>query len=193
MSSPSGPPAQEPYRRVVLVGFMGSGKTQVGQALARRLGWPFRDFDREIEGRLGLSIPEVFRQHGEELFREMEGQIGSELLRQEQVVLASGGGWPVATGRLEDLPSGTLSVWLRVSAEEAVRRIGSEGSSRPLLAVSDPVARARELLGNRTALYAKARLAVDSEGVMPEDLARHIEDFMHSEGREAASPSIPDA
>ena len=78
MSSPSGPPAQEPYRRVVLVGFMGSGKTQVGQALARRLGWPFRDFDREIEGRLGLSIPEVFRQHGEELFREMEGQIGSE-------------------------------------------------------------------------------------------------------------------
>ena len=161
--------------------------------MARRLGWSFRDFDREIEGRLGLSISEVFHQHGEGFFRETEGLVGSELLGQDRVVLASGGGWPLATGRLEGLPSGTLSVWLRVSAEEAVRRVRNEGPIRPLLTVSDPVSRARELLRNRRAWYAKAGLTVDSEGVMPEDLARHIEDFMHSEGRETASPSIPDA
>ena len=193
MSLPPGSPAQDTFRRVILVGFMGSGKTQVGQALARRLGWSFRDFDREIEGRLGLSIPEAFRQHGEGFFRETEALVGSELLGQDRVVLASGGGWPVATGRLESLPSGTLSVWLKVSAEEAVRRVRYDGPIRPLLAVSDPVSRARELIEYRTASYAKAGLAVDSEGVMPEDLARHIEDFMHSEGRETASPSIPDA
>jgi len=181
------------FRRVILVGFMGSGKTQVGKALASRLGWLFRDFDQEIEARLGLPIPEIFRQHGEGFFREMEVLVGSELLGQEGVVLASGGGWPVVQGRMEGLPAGTLSVWLEVSAEEAVRRTRTEGSARPLLAVPDPVSRARELLQNRTAWYARARLAVDSEAAMPEDLARHIEGFMHKEGRGLASPSSPDA
>jgi shikimate kinase len=185
--------AQFPYRRVVLVGFMGSGKTRVGQVLAGRLGWAFRDFDQEIESRLGLSIPEVFRQHGEGFFREMEGRVGSELLQEEGVILASGGGWPVALGRIEGLPPGTLSVWLRVSAEEAVRRIREEGPTRPLLVVSDPIARARELLQDRAIWYAKARLSVDSEEAPPEDLARNIEDFMNEAGRERVSSPTPDA
>lgn len=79
-------------RRLLLVGFMGSGKTLVGQALARRLGWGFRDFDQEVKIRSGLPIPEIFRQHGEGHFREMEAQVGQEVLLDESVVLASGGG-----------------------------------------------------------------------------------------------------
>ena len=112
-----------PVLRVLLVGFMGSGKTQVGQALARRLGWRFRDFDQEIRSRVGLPIPEIFRQHGEGRFREVEEAVGAELLLEEGVVLASGGGWPEALGRMESLPEGTFSVWLQVEAEEAARTL----------------------------------------------------------------------
>jgi shikimate kinase len=179
-------------RRVVLVGFMGSGKTRVGRALAERLEWGFRDFDEEISTELGLSIPEVFQQHGEDFFRALEGRLGGELLKEEKVVLASGGGWPVAPGRMDCLPLHTLSVWLRVSAEEAVRRAREEGHTRPLLAVPDPVKRARELLEEREAWYAKAHMTVDSEGVMPEDLARRIEDWVNELGRERVSLQTPE-
>lgn len=176
-------------RRVLLVGFMGSGKTQVGQALAKRLGWAFRDFDQEIADRMGLPIPDIFRQHGEALFREVEERVGADLLLEEKVVLASGGGWPEAEGRLDGLPEGTLSVWLRVAPEEAVRRVREEGSTRPLLAVPHPVERAREILAKRENCYGKAHLALDSMEAGPEELARTIEGFMNERGQgEASSP-----
>jgi len=175
--------APEVIGRVLLVGFMGSGKTLVGQALARRLGWAFRDFDQEIRFRVGLPIPEIFRQHGEAHFREMEREVGAELLREEGVVLASGGGWPAGGGRMDRLPPGTLSVWLKVTPEEAVRRVREEGPTRPLLAVPDPVARARELLEDREEYYEKSDLSLDSLGGSPDELARKIEDMINSTGR----------
>jgi shikimate kinase len=170
-------------RRVLLVGFMGSGKTLVGQALARRLGWGFRDFDQEVKIRTGLPIPEIFRQHGEAHFREMERQIGQEALSMESVVLASGGGWPVALRRLEELPVGTLSVWLTVTAEEAVRRVRKDGPTRPLLAVDEPLSRAQELLSAREIFYQKADVALDSQDRDPDELARRIEELMNESGR----------
>lgn len=170
-------------RRVLLVGFMGSGKTRVGQLLAGRLGWEFKDFDQEVKIRSGLPIPEIFRQHGEERFRELEGQLGSELLGEESVVLASGGGWPATLGRMEKLGSGTFSVWLMVTPEEAVRRVVEEGPTRPLLAVDDPLERARELLAQREVYYGKADMALDSLAGIPEDLARQIEELMAESGR----------
>ncbi len=175
-------------RRVLLVGFMGSGKTRVGQALALRLGWSFRDFDQEIRTRVGLPIPQIFLQHGEGLFREMEESVGEELLREERVVLASGGGWPVGLGRMENLPPGTFTLWLKVSPEEAVRRVLQEGPTRPLLAVPDPLARARELLAEREPWYGRSGAALDTEGIGPEELARRIEKLMNREGWGSASP-----
>jgi shikimate kinase len=172
--------------RVLLVGFMGSGKTLVGQALSRRLGWAFRDFDQEVRFRVGLPIPEIFRQHGEAHFREMERVVGGELLQEERVVLATGGGWPADIGRMDALPPGTLTVWLKVTPEEAIRRAREEGPTRPLLAVPDPVGRARELLRDRERFYQKADLALDSQGGTPEELAREIETIMISTGREKA-------
>ena len=170
-------------RRILLVGFMGSGKTQVGQALARRLGWEFRDFDQEVKTRVGLPIPEIFRQHGEAHFRHMEGEVACRLLREDGVVLASGGGWAAQGRRMADLPSGTLSVWLKVSPEEAVRRVRRDGPTRPLLAVADPLGRARELLAEREEHYRKADLAMDSEASDSDTLARRIEQSMKDSGR----------
>jgi shikimate kinase len=178
---------EDPICRVLLVGFMGSGKTLVGRALARRLGWEFRDFDQEIRARVGLPIPKIFRQHGEKRFRKMEGEVGKRLLREEGVVLASGGGWPVEGARMRNLPPGTVSVWLRVSPEEAVRRVREDGPTRPLLAVDDPTARARELLASRERFYGQAHLDVDTEGRDPEKLARIIERLLNETGRELVS------
>jgi shikimate kinase len=175
--------------RILLVGFMGSGKTLVGQALARRLGWAFRDFDHEIRSRVGLPIPEIFRQHGEVHFREMEREVGETLLRERDVVLASGGGWPTSPGRLEEVPAGTVTVWLKVSAEEAVRRVREEGPTRPLLAVSDPLAKARELLMEREAHYEKADFSLDSSEGDPEELARRIEEMIPTTGWRGTPPT----
>jgi len=178
-----------PVRRVLLVGFMGSGKTVVGQALARMLGWAFRDFDQEISAQVGLPIPEIFRQHGEGFFREVEGQVGADLLREERVVLASGGGWPAARGRLDALPRGTLAVWLKVEPEEAVRRVRGDAPDRPLLAVPDPVGQARDLLARREAHYARAHVGLDTMGLGPEALACTIETFVN-EGRSGSSTHL---
>jgi shikimate kinase len=108
----------------------------------------------------------------------VEGEVGQHLLRLDHVVLASGGGWPVPAGRLEGLPEDSLSVWLRVSPEEAVRRVAGEGSVRPLLESPDPVRRARELLEVREGRYTMAHLTLDSEAAVPQDLALSVLDHI---------------
>lgn len=182
-AAPDGIPAvgaSTPVRRVLLVGFMGSGKTTVGRILAKRLGWAFVDFDERIEDRLGISVERIFLERGEDEFRRVEADVGRELLESEDVVLASGGGWPVGPGRLEDLPAGTLSVWLRVSAEEALRRVDRADAVRPLLERPDALAEARRLLEEREPYYRRAGLALDTEGRPAEALADSIEERVTS-------------
>jgi len=177
------PPEENTFpERVLLVGFMACGKTRVGKALAGRLGWSFVDFDDEIVERAGLPIPSIFRQHGEEHFRKLEEETGADLLRGTEVVLASGGGWPAHPGRMEGLATSTFSVWLKVTAEEALRRAEVEGPTRPLLEGADPMETARRLLSQREPFYMKAHVAIDSMGADPEDLAVQIEDVMKSRG-----------
>ncbi len=170
-------------RRILLVGFMGSGKTVVGRELARLLGWSFLDFDEEIAHRVGLSIPEVFRQHGEPFFREVEAEVGRELLARERVVLASGGGWPAAPGRMETLGKDTLSVWLVVSPGEAVRRSRRQGGGRPLLEGPGVLAEARRLLEEREPAYRLAELHLPTEGAAPDEIAREIVHHLETENR----------
>ncbi len=174
-------------RRVVLVGFMGSGKTSVGRALARLLGWQFQDFDEAIEEEVGLAVPQIFEVRGEAYFRRVEERAGRRLLGLDKIVLASGGGWPTAPGRMDSLPAGTLSVWLRVSAEVAVERVRKGVGGRPLLDVADPLGEARRLLALREPYYRGAGLHVDSESgdveAVSASIARHVSG-MESENEE---------
>jgi len=170
---------------------MGSGKTRVGRALAKRLAWAFRDFDEEISSREGLPIKEIFRQRGEAFFRRLEETVGEELLLEHRVVLGSGGGWPVVEGRMENLPTGTFCVWLKVNPGEAVRRAMKEGDTRPLLAGADPEKLATDLLEQRESFYGMAHVALDTEGAEPERLAERIEELMVMAGRKSMSPSPP--
>ncbi|MDX1494192.1 MAG: shikimate kinase [Longimicrobiales bacterium] len=160
--------------RIVLVGFMGAGKTATGRALARHLGWDFLDVDEVVEARAGRSIPEIFRSSGENAFRELEEEIAAEALEARESVVATGGGWAAVEGRLASLPEGTLSVWLRVTPETAVERAALDGDTRPLLAGSDPLRAATELLDRRTPGYAAADVRVDTEGRSVDDVTRRI-------------------
>lgn len=159
---------------------MGSGKSAVGRRLAELLGWRFLDMDAEVERAAGRSVPEIFERSGEARFRELEEAAGRRLLGENRAVVAAGGGWACAPGRLDALPGGTLSIWLRVSADAALARVGDAPAARPLLDVDDPSATARRLLRDREPFYVKARWTLDTEGRTPEEVARTVRERLGS-------------
>tara|TARA_B100000945_G_scaffold160461_1_gene128858 strand:+ start:378 stop:881 length:504 start_codon:yes stop_codon:yes gene_type:complete len=153
---------------------MGAGKTSVGRALAAQLGWRFFDLDHEIFSRSGRSIRDWFSDLGESAFRREEASVAQELLREGEVVLATGGGWAAEPGHLPRLNASTLSVWLEVDAEESLRRVGRDLTERPLLSRDMGVQAARGLLESRRTAYALASLRVDTNGKSVEDVTSHI-------------------
>jgi shikimate kinase len=153
---------------------MGAGKTCVGAHVASSLGWRFVDFDDVIEAEAGMGVARLFEAHGEEAFRALEARVGERLLGQERVVLAAGGGWAAVDGRLAELPAGTATFWLKVSARTALERVATQSGKRPLLRGPDASVRAADLLAERLAHYGQARWAVDTEGSTVEDVSAWI-------------------
>jgi shikimate kinase len=165
------PPALD---RVLLIGFMGSGKTSVGRKVADALGWRFVDFDDAIEGEAGARVAEIFASLGEPAFRSLEERVGAKLLEDRRVVLATGGGWAAAPGRVRSVPPGTATFWLQVSPEEAIRRTRATQGTRPLLARPDALQEASRLLEWRNPFYMEARWTVDTERSSVEDVTARI-------------------
>ena len=170
--------AASAWERVVLVGFMGSGKSTVGRRLASRLGWVFVDLDEAVEAATGTKVAELFRTRGEHAFRQLEAEAGAAAAARARVVIAPGGGWSLVPGRMDGLPEGTLTVWLRVRPETAVRRATGTARVRPLLSGPDPAARARELLQEREPAYSSARLQLDADRASPSSLVDAIVTYM---------------
>jgi shikimate kinase len=171
--------------RVVLLGFMGAGKSTVGPILARRLAWEFVDLDTEIEEFAGLSIPEIFSSGGEAAFRKVEAEATARFIGRERLVLAPGGGWPTNEQVTERGAAGTATVWLRVSPEAVLRRLGSRRDGRPLLAVADPDAAVRRLLAERQPFYQAADLTVDTDGRTARAVATEIQTSLNLRGSAA--------
>jgi shikimate kinase len=148
-------------RHIALVGMMGSGKTTVGHALARRLGWPMIDTDAEIVRLVGMSIPEVFTTQGEVWFRAKETEVLSDCLRSETpAILSVGGGTVLAAHNRVLLRSWADVVWLRASLATLTTRVGS-GAGRPILA-GDPTTVLARLFTERAPVYAEvAGVVVD--------------------------------
>jgi shikimate kinase len=167
-------------RRIVLVGFMGSGKTTVGQRLALQLGWTLVDMDAQIEADAGLSVADIFRQHGEASFRERETRLARALEGRDRVVVAAGGGAFATPATREALRSGAATVWLRCDAETILSRVPLDGS-RPLAASRETILR---LLDEREPSYRLADLTVDAAGRPPEAVAQEIADGLFA-GRAA--------
>jgi shikimate kinase len=161
---------------LVLVGFMGTGKTAVGNALAGRLGWPLTDTDAWIEDNAGKSITRIFAEDGEEIFRDWETRaldaLGGE---SEPCVVATGGGIVLAERNWPRLRALGPVVCLTAGAEEILRRVGA-AADRPLLAGSpeDVRARVQALLAARRQAYAQADWACATEGKSPAEIAEQI-------------------
>ncbi|MEM6679682.1 MAG: shikimate kinase [Pseudomonadota bacterium] len=148
-------------RSVVLVGLMGAGKTSVGHRLASRLQAPFVDSDAEIETAAGMSIPDIFRLHGEPAFRDGERKVIARLIGEGPQVLATGGGAFMDPETRALIDSSAISVWLKADLDTLVARTAGR-SHRPLLATGDPRAILADLIETRYPVYAEARLAVES-------------------------------
>ena len=137
---------------LVLVGLPGSGKSTVGRQLARRLGLPFSDSDHVIEQRIGCSIRSYFEREGEASFRDLEQQVLQDLAAGPACVLATGGGSVLREANRATLKSAGAVVYLRSTPEELWRRLRHD-TQRPLLQVTDPQARLRQLFADRDPLY----------------------------------------
>lgn len=169
--------------RVVLVGFMGSGKTSVGRILARRLGYRFEDMDQRIEERTGRRIADIFRDDGEEAFREMEREEARTLVSLPGRVVATGGGAftrPLTRALLQE---GALTVWLRCDLERILARVPADGS-RPLAGNRDIMP---ALLAEREPFYRMADVAVDASAGTPREVAGRIVGLFDRRNRKRTS------
>lgn len=149
---------------------MGCGKSTVGAALARRLGWGFRDLDRWIEERHGLTVAEIFRRRGEAFFRDEERRAARAAARLRRYVVAAGGGAFAQDETREALRAGAVTVWIRCDAAVLRRRVPADGS-RPLAVDRG---RMRRLLGEREPSYRLADITVDSSRAAPDEVAQRI-------------------
>jgi shikimate kinase len=163
--------------RVYLTGFMGAGKTTVGECLARQLDVPFFDLDREIEQRSGFTVQQIFERGGEPSFRSLERRELERTLEIEDAVIATGGGTAAAPGNLQLLRRGGVSVWLNPTLDDLFerlfeRRADPADSARPLL---EDRAQAEALFQTRVPSYEAADLRVDVESAEgPDQIARRI-------------------
>lgn len=169
-------------QRIVLLGYMCSGKSTVGEALARRLEWRFLDFDVEIERREGRSVGAIIDAEGEEYFRAAEAVLTREVSAAPAMVLAPGGGWITRPELLEAIRPGTLSVWLSVSVEETVRRLRSDTIDRPFRDHPDPGGMIAAMLAEREPLYRRADLKLPADARTVEQAAFEIEQLARSRG-----------
>ncbi len=170
-------------RRIVLMGFSGAGKSTVGLRVAERLGWELLDMDAEIERREGRAIPEIFRENGEQTFREIEREVLRDALATEQVVISTGGGAVAADevwGASWLGAPGTLTVLLDAPATELHARLVAQqaadpaGATRPMLEGDDPLGRIEELKRRREPWYRRAQATVPVQGRAPVEIATMI-------------------
>lgn len=166
-------------KTVVLIGFMGSGKTTIGIRLSYLLRIPVEDTDKWIEQKNGCSISEIFEKQGEEAFRQKE----TELLREwagsdHSRVLSVGGGTPLREENRELLKKCGTVVYLRVQPETVYQRLKGD-TTRPLLQCEDPLGRIRELLLAREEKYAEcADIIIDVDELAEAECARVIVEKM---------------
>jgi shikimate dehydrogenase len=152
-------------RNIILEGFMGSGKTTVSEPLAKELDMDLLDTDKAIETTEERSISDIFKDEGEDAFRDMETELLDTIVRDHwrDMVISLGGGLPLREANRELLKKAGKVVYLRTRPETVYERIKGD-TTRPLLRSEDPLARIKELLAGRESIYAEAAdLVVDTD------------------------------
>ena len=156
-----------------LVGFMGTGKTTVGRAVAQKIGFHALDSDHEIERLRGKSIPEIFAQDGEPAFRTLEREFIEQGHPAQRTLIACGGGLVVQPGMLERLQARGVVVCLHASLETILART-SRQRNRPLLEVENPEERIRTLYAAREPIYKQSGTVILTDGRPLQDIVAHV-------------------
>ncbi|MEM9018876.1 MAG: shikimate kinase, partial [Verrucomicrobiota bacterium] len=143
-------------RNLILIGFMGTGKTTIGKQVAKSLGLEFVDTDALIARKAGKSIPDIFEEDGEKVFRRFETEVLRECVGKTDQVISTGGGIVTQPENSPLLEEGGYVVWLRAEAETIFERV-RRNKHRPLLQVDDPLGTIRGLLEIRDPLYEQAQ------------------------------------
>jgi len=167
---------------IYLVGFMGTGKTTIGRVLAQKLGFQLFDSDHEIERLKGKTIPQIFADEGEPVFRQLEREFIDSGHPVQCSVVACGGGLVVQPGMLERLSDKGVVICLHASLETILKR--TQGNkNRPLLDVEDPMERIRALYTKREPIYRRSGTLILTDGRPLLDIVSHV---LRTYRREAA-------
>ncbi len=149
-------------KNIVLVGFMGTGKSMVGMAVAKKMGRKFIDIDKEIVRNSKMSINEIFEKYGEDRFRVLESEAIEKISSGDNLVIATGGGALIREENVTRLKKNGVLICLTASPKEILKRIGGD-VSRPILNVVDKVATIERKLEERHRYYALSDISLDSE------------------------------
>jgi shikimate kinase len=166
------------HTRIVLIGYMGSGKTTTGTELAKLANRDFIDLDVYIEQKYGQTINDIFQSKGENYFREIEKVGLNEVMQLENVVISLGGGTPCFYDNMDTIKANSFSIYLKAEDRLIVNRLQNAKSSRPL--VKDYTTEqlfdyVKEMLWIREPYYNQANLLVDAKGIKARDLLKVLE------------------
>ena len=160
---------------IVLVGIPGAGKTSTGRALARLMRWPFLDLDEQVAERAGMSVRDIFATHGEAHFRALERELTGQLATvAAPMVVAPGGGWITVPGLVDLVRPPAMLVWLRVTPQRAIERMGAGVSRRPMLAGPAPLGALASLAAARESFYLQSDHTVSVDSMTPLEAAEAI-------------------
>jgi shikimate kinase len=160
-------------KNLILTGFMGTGKTEVGRELARLLTMKLIDIDTEIIKSAKMSINQIFEQFGEQKFREMETEMIDKVSREKNVLISTGGGAVLRQENMDALKKTGMVICLMATPETILQRT-SGTSERPLLQVEKPLEKINELFNLRKPFYEKADMMIDTENKTPLQIAEEI-------------------
>lgn len=167
--------------KIVLIGYMGSGKSSVGKTLSELLNLPFKDLDEEIQKTAGMSIAEIFSKKGEIYFRRLENETLKRLIAlNDSFVLATGGGTPCYADSLSEMlkAKDTVTVYLKTPLPILCDRLMPEKDVRPLLSHLNTKAEMLEFVGihlfERSHFYNQAEVVIETANDSPKQIAEKI-------------------
>ena len=162
---------------IILVGFMGTGKSVVGKKLAAKLNKDFVESDDMIEAREKMPIRDIFEKKGEPYFRRVEKEVIKEASSRKNVVISAGGGAIVDEENFNNLKNSGTLICLKASPDTILKR-ATDLKTRPLLNVPDPKKRIEELLKKREPYYNKANFIIDTDNLSIEQVVLKITDLL---------------
>ena len=160
-------------KNIILIGFMGTGKSVIGKKLAQRLKMSFIDTDNLIEEKIELTIPQIFSKFGESYFSKLEKSVIQEVVKRENTVISAGGGAVLDVENRENFKSNGYVICLSASPEMIIKRM-NKANYRPLLKGDDLKQKVEDLLFSRSSFYAQADYTIDTSNLNPKEVVKKI-------------------